>query len=1074
MLVEVSLKVMMKKLCRIRLINWHYFINETINVKGSFLISGENTAGKSTVLDAIQLVLTTNARKFNIAANEKGNRNLKGYVRCKTGNEDSAYHRKGSVVSYVALEFYEEKTGKYFTLGVKIDSPDEDSLLTKRWFREECKLEELTFLTSGRPSTNEEFRRNDKKVQLIAQDSDAKARFGQRLGNLENKFFDMIPKSLAFKPMDNVKNFINNFILQKEDIEVDTLRSNIQALKELEDIMNITKEKIDSLDLIINKNNQIEQKYKEIKTNEILIKKAKLEDKKLELEKINKDNYILNENLSTETDKRKILTSEIDNDTDRLNSLKISLSQNEISQLILDIERNIKELKRDKDRYQQEFEKLDKMVNKVVEVLKYLYNNNIFIMSKEEVSKIKLVQIQDKSETIYKLKQEIEKVKNEYSTNLIRSTDLLKDYNDRKIDLEKEIANLKNKKLSYPINTLKLKNAIEKEFLNQQINSEVRILCDLLQITDMKWQDAVEGYLNTQRFYIIVEPKYYEIALEVYNKIRNNVHTVGLVNTSKLELHKNIDQASLAYIVKSENIYAKAYVTYILNKVTRCEEIKELKDFKVAITPNCMLYQNFAVRKIDQQIYKTPFIGEYAYQVQLKNKEEELLNLNNEIEELKTKNNHYKETVKQIDSININILEEYYNSPYELHNINQQLEEEKIELKKAKENPSIIELQLQIESLEKTIKEKSLNKEQSLIKIGNIEKEIASNENNIKFTKELLVTLENEFNSICEENLEIAKLGLLKFEEQIKNKTPENIVSNYSTYNTGLDNQKSSLEKEIMSLQSAYCKKYDNDLSIGSENIKEYIEEHHKLVSSEIIKYEENLRQAKYNCELEFKESFLAKLRENIENAITEFKYLNVALKDIYYGEDSYKFEITSNKKKESIYKMIMSKDNLGGFNLLSNSFEEMHKEEMEDLFAKLTAYDDKGDKVIAEYTDYRSYLDYDIEVRKKDGTVQKFSKIYGEKSGGETQTPYYVAIAASFIQLYKRGDTIRIIMFDEAFDKMDDNRISAMMEFLNNQNFQVIVATPPSKLEVIGESVDTILVAMREGAVSIIEEYDL
>ena len=85
-----------------------------------------------------------------------------------------------------------------------------------------------------------------------------------------------------------------------------------------------------------------------------------------------------------------------------------------------------------------------------------------------------------------------------------------------------------------------------------------------------------------------------------------------------------------------------------------------------------------------------------------------------------------------------------------------------------------------------------------------------------------------------------------------------------------------------------------------------------------------------------------------------------------------------------------------------------------------------------------------------------------------------YVAIAASFVQLYKLGDTIRIIMFDEAFDKMDDNRISAMMDFLNSQKFQIILATPPAKLEVIGEKIDTILMAMREGTNSIIEEYDL
>ena len=48
----------MKKLTRVKLINWHRFINDTIEFENSTLISGENGAGKSTLLDAIQFVVT--------------------------------------------------------------------------------------------------------------------------------------------------------------------------------------------------------------------------------------------------------------------------------------------------------------------------------------------------------------------------------------------------------------------------------------------------------------------------------------------------------------------------------------------------------------------------------------------------------------------------------------------------------------------------------------------------------------------------------------------------------------------------------------------------------------------------------------------------------------------------------------------------------------------------------------------------------------------------------------------------------------------------------------------------------
>ncbi|GFI58807.1 hypothetical protein IMSAG025_02271 [Muribaculaceae bacterium] len=58
----------MKKLTRVKLINWHRFTNVTMEMDDSVLISGENGAGKSTFLDAIQFVVNCSANYFNKAA----------------------------------------------------------------------------------------------------------------------------------------------------------------------------------------------------------------------------------------------------------------------------------------------------------------------------------------------------------------------------------------------------------------------------------------------------------------------------------------------------------------------------------------------------------------------------------------------------------------------------------------------------------------------------------------------------------------------------------------------------------------------------------------------------------------------------------------------------------------------------------------------------------------------------------------------------------------------------------------------------------------------------------------------
>jgi len=62
------------------------------------------------------------------------------------------------------------------------------------------------------------------------------------------------------------------------------------------------------------------------------------------------------------------------------------------------------------------------------------------------------------------------------------------------------------------------------------------------------------------------------------------------------------------------------------------------------------------------------------------------------------------------------------------------------------------------------------------------------------------------------------------------------------------------------------------------------------------------------------------------------------------------------------------------------------------------------------------------------------------KKSGGETQTPFYVAMLASFAQLYhindRKWNCSRLIIFDEAFSKMDGERIRESIQLLKQTGF--------------------------------------
>lgn len=1061
-----------KKLTRIKLVNWHYFANETIDVNGSCLLSGENASGKSTILDAIQLILTTNTRRFNPAANEKSKRDLKGYVRCKTGEEGNAYVRKNSVISYVALEFYEESKDRFFVLGAKFDSPDEESEIKRIWFCEEGSLDGFSFIVDNKPATDEQFKNNGKKLNPIRSTGEAKERFKRRLGNLDDTFFDMIPKSLAFKPMDNVKKFITQFILPEKHVEVDVLRENIRNLREMQELIKEVRNQIAHLKSIIATSDKMIEIKRDILVIDILLKIAEIEDKKAKIVENNKSLALKDQELKSKTAESERTKTYLASEQESLQAIRIDISNNECSKLISKLNQDLQLLEKDKEFVASHVEVLQAQLEKAIRALKFVPSESEDInalvlrnLGKTNMSQAERDEIFVILNTLYKrANSELNAEKAEKNLKVATLKEELSEH-------KKKIDNLRKNRITYPKNTISLKEAIESEFDSCSISADVRVFADLLEIVKPEWQNAVEGYLNTQRFNIIVESQYYDVAAEVYDRMKHQIEGVTLVNTQALDLKSETDETTLASVVSSKNRYARAYANYLMGRVVLCDEVIKLKQYPIAITAGCMLYQGKGLRKIPEDVYRIPYIGKSAIARQLEIAESDYKAIGEQCYALEARIKEIDTALDYIGECDLGAIERYLYSPIELDEIKKKIQKTAAELKDAQNDPNIIALQFkERECLDRVT---ALSKKQDDLKtiIINLERDISDLNISKNMLKAQVSELEAQIQKLSDGDNNAILAAEQKYAEHSKTKEAGTIYDNYGRRKAVLDNQHGKFLRELIGLQAGYK---EGEYGTGEEVIFAYAQEYRTLSNHNLIEYEERLSKAKEACELEFRENFLARMRENIESAQDIFKNLNKALKNIYYGNDSYKFHYSAHGRKQGLYEMITSEVNMGGFTLFASEFEERYHSEMEDLFSKLTESDEHGDKILSEYTDYREYMDYDIEIVSKDGKSQFFSKIYGEKSGGETQTPYYVAIAASFAQMYSVGETIRIIMLDEAFDKMDDDRIASMMQFFRSQNFQIILATPPAKIETIGEYVDTILVTYRNGYSSIVEEYNL
>ena len=90
-------------------------------------------------------------------------------------------------------------------------------------------------------------------------------------------------------------------------------------------------------------------------------------------------------------------------------------------------------------------------------------------------------------------------------------------------------------------------------------------------------------------------------------------------------------------------------------------------------------------------------------------------------------------------------------------------------------------------------------------------------------------------------------------------------------------------------------------------------------------------------------------------------------------------------------------------------------------------------------------------------------SRMIRKNSGGEGQNPLYVALLASFAQAYhinlssavRQRPSIRLVILDEAFSKMDAEKVASCIELIRGLGFQAIISATNDKIQNYVENVD-------------------
>ena len=1112
----------MIKLTKIRLINWHYFLNTTANIENITFLTGENGTGKSTIIDAMQIVLLgdTTGRNFNKAANERTGRTLRGYLRCETGETPDGQVvvlRPGRFTTYIALQFYDTVKDHEFTLGIVIDS-----------FADGKDDRHFFWLNTGFPSNNftnkdlidtnvraltyrefEEYLSSNYKrgdYQFFETNELYRQFLKKVLGNLSDKYFTLFKKSVSFVPISDISQFITEFVCDVEHkVNIEPMRKNIEQYRLLQVQSNRLRERIEALKRIEEAYSKYTETKKYLGTLTYVSARADFDYAQSTLTADENRLASLQNSLTTISEQIVQVDQQIrdlNKDREGLMAKKVGSAgysmSSDLSQRKERVEQRIAALKtQEQNILKQVYEYCADFATAAADCRSSLSQINLDEISNDDNFKDKIsqflnlcIEVANQCEEVKAncqadsldpkclepLQKDMDAFRRGVSALLVQIDQTIYTLSSEHQELSQQLKNVGSGQKILPGAYQACLHDFTETLRARHPDAKVKMFGDCIDVNDPQWTAALEACLGQNLLNIFVDPAYYTEAYRIMAEIvqRYNYYHLNVIDSERVMqfvAEHPASPSSCASLIDAASDEARAYADYLLGRIRKCQTFEEARNSSSGLLANCTGYRNFTtwyLRRPQSLLIGTKVDASSALGVR---------DRFNVVDRAIGRLRFLSQSLSQASNLNVMSAREALNyrddllQMKEIPDLEAQVQRLDDQLKEGNLK-DVAAIDAQIKAVDEDLADLSQRREQLAVDKGGTLRDID------RLMKE---TLPQDRAQV--ENYRTALADYTDEEREAYEQAYEELRSKYNTdqvkeqarslYSRFVQRQKSTKDV-LLSERTRYITTYNLSYDTTQENTNEpFSSELNELSNVLLPEYNKKIEEAHSAAIREFKDDFVYKLRQLIETVHSQIDELNEALVDVRFGRDRYRFTVSPNKDLLEYYNMIMDPLLLTTGDA-DDMFMSKYKAQMDELFALISDEGDSNEQDrerirqnIERFTDYTTYLNFDLLVKRGEGPNAVESSLahsFRRQSGGETQTPFYISILASFAQLYRASsddNTLRLVIFDEAFSKMDSGRIKEAVNLLRGFGLQGVISTPPAKLGDLAKLVDESLVAM-------------
>ena len=1063
------------RLSRLHAINW-YGYQDTLPVQGNLVLAGVTGSGKSILMDLLMLVLVGPERArhhFNRSATGgQSDRTIKGYCLLDTKREENGqptyFHDKG-VVTYVAAEFTWPDGKRIETWGLRIEfrSTAENDGHISPFF---ClgALEKGDFVQHDvldgkrRPLDAAGFRAliesHEGRLFISSREYVRDMANATHLNFHRDVLDRLLPSAMSFTNLKSFDDFCRRFVLPDEAVAVDDVVASYRDFESYESELRQLKAQLTRLENVRSLGLRRAEAARDRDVARFLATELHHEHAQASVASMERRLIELREGFSGDEQRLKELDELITTcrrERERALSLLNESSEGRLYHQLT--EEGIKQ--------EAEIERLRGLSMKLSERLrKRVTDARAWLKDVKSAPVAKAVDT-SRFETALDFLNEGE------HSEMTGALVLLRDAADQLVralrsaiapemeelrDLRREETSLKEQlshlRAGLPPVPQPLLHTLNERLLSVQGHNPARALRELCEVADEDWREAIEVAF-AEKFAVVVSEAQHEEALGVLHELKPGVQTARAVAEPLIDpqrmaaLKTKATKGSLAEKIETTDPIARACVDHWFGQVMCVKTLADLAKHDAAVMPDGLVRRDGATRR-DRFYDGVPFVGKRGLQRQQEIKQTQLdemqarlrrlepieVEINGiaadkdakipeatsigqelvRLEALPRLEQEHAELMKKLASIDQGSFRELEDQAQEMQSRLDDYDRERIEIAKKG-------LQREIESLNKQLearREDASKREDDYLKAQRQMDISAHFERSREWKSEMLEKFLAPDVAARELEKESSKAAITAAQCE------------------------GDLKAAMVDFKKTFSPRFD-DLPDDGRSTKEYDKLLARIDGQGIPEFEKKAAAERKRWEQLFRTQVLSRMQQAIKRVEDIIFLLNKQLKRPI-GNDLYKIHKEPNPEFR-FYRQLIDLNSLQQPDeLFFNSIEGELRAALETFLQTLVKQSNSPEA--ARLLDYRQYFDYDLLVtdrRDPDAKPVSVDKQSKKMSGGENQSPYFVAILASYLHAYNRHETrwkdpsLALVPIDEAFSKLSGERIQDCLTAMQELDLQ-------------------------------------